>query len=470
MIPALNGYAAAMPSKFLIAPRALGAAVFALSAACLGSAQFATTPVVAIHAAHLFNGDDAALTGPVTVTIAAGRITAVTPGTVAVPGAQTIDLGAATLMPGLIDCHQHVDAPPHYGINPFQKELTISPAETMGGAVGYARRLLDEGFTTVRSVGTFNELDLALARDIDRGWIAGPHMIISLEPISATGGHSDPRNGIIPDWTNTTLAGSVADGPVAVMKEVREHRRRGATVIKIMPSGGVLSIGDDPQAQTMTNDEIKAAIDTAHSLGLKVAAHAHGRKAIDATVTLGVDSIEHGTYADSESFALMKQHGTFLVPTLLVVNQVTSIAEKHPEELSPSAVEKIHVVSPLVQNMLNGAYKAGVKIAFGTDTSDGMDAHEFVLLVKAGMAPADALLASTHNGAALLGVVGKAGCVKVGCNADMIAVKGDPVADISTMERVQWVMKGGVVYVRDGAPVGLPDVYETPTVHPIAEY
>lgn len=454
---------------------ALRAAALVLSATCVATAQDAAQsaikePIVAVHAAHLFDGDNAALTGPVTVTITAGRITAVAPGRVAVPGAQTIDLGAATLMPGLIDCHQHMDAPPHYGLNPFQTMMTISPAETMGGAVGYARRLLDEGFTTVRSVGTFNGLDLALARDIDRGWIPGPHMIVALEPISSTGGHSDPRDGIIPDWTNATLAGSVADGPVAVMKEVREHRRRGATVIKIMPSGGVLSIGDDPQAQTMTDEEIKAAIDTAHSLGLKVAAHAHGKKAIDATVKLGVDSIEHGTYADAESFALMKQHGTFLVPTLLVVDQVTSTAIKHPEELAPSAVEKIHVISPLVQGMLGGAYKAGVKIAFGTDTPEGMDAHEFVLLVKAGMAPADALLASTHNGAALLGVTGKAGCVKVGCNADMIAVKGDPVADISTMEHVQWVMKGGVVYVRDGVPVGLADVYETPTVHPIADY
>ncbi len=425
---------------------------------------------MAIHAAHLFDGDSAALTGPVTVTVTAGRITAVTLGSVAVPGAQTIDLGAATLMPGLIDCHKHMDSPPHLGMNPFQETLTISPGEMMGGAVTSARRLLDQGFTTVRNVGSDDELDLALARDIDRGWIAGPHMIVSLEPISVTGGHSDPRNGIVPDWTNSTQHGSVADGPVAVMKEVREHRRRGATVIKIMPSGGVLSIGDDPQAQTMTDEEIKAAIDTAHSLGLKVAAHAHGKKAIDATVRLGVDSIEHGTYADGESFELMKQHGTYLVPTLLVVDQVTKIAEEHPQELAPSAVEKIHVVSPLVQAMAGNAYRAGVKIAFGTDTSDGKNAHEFALLVKAGMTPGDALLASTHNGAALLGVAGKAGCVKVGCNADMIAVKGDPMADVTTMERVQWVMKGGVVYVRDGAPVGLPDVYETPTVHPIAEY
>ena len=415
-----------------------------------------------MQADHLFDGETAVLSGPVTVTLAGGRITAVMAGKVAVPNAETVDLGGATLLPGLIDVHKHMASPPHYGIDPFQYELTISPAEVMGGAVASARRLLDEGFTTVRNVGSENSLDLALQRDIDRGWIVGPRITVSLEPISATGGHSDPRNGLVGTWSDSTWGGSVADGPLAVTKEVREHRRRGAQVIKIMPSGGVLSIGDDPQAQTMTDEEIKAAIDTAHSLGLKVAAHAHGKQPIDATVRLGVDSIEHGTYADAESFALMKQHGTYLVPTLLVVSQVSDIAIKHPEELSPSSVEKIKVVAPLITRMLGGAYKAGVKIAFGTDTSDGLNAHEFVLLVQAGMNPGDALLAATHNAADLMGMTGKAGCVKVGCYADLVAVKDDPLQDISTMERVQWVMKGGVVYVRDGSPVGLPDVYQTP--------
>ena len=206
-----------------------------------------------------------------------------------------------------------------------------------------------------------------MKRAIDRGWIAGPRMVVSLEPISSTGGHSDPQDGIDSSWTNKDWGGSVADGPLEVTKEVREHRRRGAEVIKIMPSGGVLSNGDDPKAQTMTDEEIKAAIDTAHSLGLKVAAHAHSKGAIDNTVRLGVDSIEHGTYADQESFALMKEHGTYLVPTLLVADQILREVVAHPEMFSASSREKMKVVAPLMAGMLNGAYKAGVKIAFGTD-------------------------------------------------------------------------------------------------------
>jgi imidazolonepropionase-like amidohydrolase len=440
---------------------------------CLPSpAQTSANPQpkpIAVQAAHLFDSDSGALTGPVTVTIAAGRITAVVAGKTPVTNAEIIDLGDATLMPGLIDAHKHMDNPPHFVMNLYEQELTISDAEVAVGASATARKLLDEGFTTVRNVGSGASLDLAIKRAIDRGWIAGPRMIVSLEPISSTGGHSDPANGIDSSWTNKDWGGSVADGPLEVIKEVREHRRRGAQVIKIMPSGGVLSNGDDPKAQTMTNDEIKAAIDTAHSLGLKVAAHAHSKAAIDNTVRLGVDSIEHGTYADQESFALMKEHGTYLVPTLLVADQILREAEAHPEEFSASSRDKMKVVAPLMAAMLNGAYKAGVKIAFGTDTTMDVNAHEFVLMVKAGMAPKDALLAATRNAADLLSMNGKAGCVKVNCFADLVAVNGDPTADISTMEHVQWVMKGGVVYKRNGLPLGLNDQSDTPGLSPVTE-
>ena len=237
------------------------------------------------------------------------------------------------------------------------------------------------------------------------------------------------------------------------MKEVREHKRRGADLIKIMPSGGVLSIGDDPKAQLMTNEEIKAVIDTAHSLGMKVAAHAHGKGAIDNAIRLGVDSIEHGTYADAESFKLFIEHGTYLVPTLLVADQVNETARLHPERLNPSSAQKALEVTPLMKGMLAGAYKAGVKIAFGTDTSTGHNAHEFTLMVGAGMTPADAILAATHNAADLLGVSATAGSVQPGRYADLIAVRGDPLKDITLMEHVEWVMKGGAIYKRDGVSV-----------------
>jgi imidazolonepropionase-like amidohydrolase len=437
-------------------------AVLPLFALCVASvpAQAPAHPpapkVIIVHAAHMLDGVSSTMSGPVTVTITNGRITAVAQGTSSAPGAEVIELGDQTLMPGLIDVHKHMGSSPSLGMNPFQSRLTVSELETAIGSAAMARKILLEGFTTVRNVGSADGVDLALKRDIDRGWIPGPRIVVSLEPLSVTGGHSDPRNGIDPAWTSRNWGGSVADGPEEFAKAVREHRRRGAEVIKIMPSGGVLSIGDDPKVQTMTDAEIKSAIDTAHNLGLKVAAHAHGKAAIDSAVRNGVDSIEHGTYADAESFRLMKEHGTYLVPTLLVADQVHELALHHPEQLNPSAAQKALEVTPLIKGMLGAAYKAGVKIAFGTDTSRGANAHEFALLVSAGMTPADALFAATRNAADLLSMTGSAGCLRAGCFADMIAVNGNPLDDITTMEHVQWVMKGGTIYKRDGQPVAQP--------------
>jgi imidazolonepropionase-like amidohydrolase len=435
--------------------------VLATLAACCCLTSFAqTTPgparVTVIHAAHMFDGVSKAMQGPVTVTLSDGHIVKVEPGTTTVPGAEVIDLGASTLLPGLIDVHKHMGGPPHTGNSPFQDELTISQSEEAIGAALMARKLLEEGFTSVRSVGAAGGVDLALKRAIERGWAVGPRMLVSLEPLGPSGGHSDPGNGIDPDWSNSEWGASVIDGPLDAIKQVREHRRRGADLIKIMPSGGVLSIGDDPKAQLMTNDEIKAVIDTAHSLGMKVAAHAHGKAAIDNSIRLGVDSIEHGTYADAESFKLFIEHGTYLVPTLLVAEQVNQTARTHPERLNPSSAKKALEVTPLMKGMLAGAYKAGVKIAFGTDTSVGVNAHEFALMVGAGMSPADAIMAATHNAADLLGVSAAAGSIQPGRYADLIAVKGDPLADITVMEHVDWVMKGGTIYKKDGVSVAQP--------------
>jgi imidazolonepropionase-like amidohydrolase len=412
-------------------------------------------PVTVIHAAHMLDGVSKSTQGPVTVTISGGRIKSVESGTHDVPGAEVIDLGDATLLPGLIDVHKHM-GPPQTGMNVFQTRLTISRTEIAIGATAMARKLLEEGFTTVRNMGSPDGLDLYLKRSIDRGWAAGPRIFVSLEPLGPSGGHSDPRNGIDPAWTDADWGGSVIDGPIDAMKQVREHKRRGADLIKIMPSGGVLSIGDDPKVQTMTNEEIKAVIDTAHNLGMKVAAHAHGKEAIDNAIKLGIDSIEHGTYADSESFKLFIEHGTYLVPTLLVAEQVYQTALKHPERLNPSSAQKGIEVTPHMKSMFAGAYKAGVKIAFGTDTSRGVNAHEFTLMVDAGMSPADAIMTATHNAADLLGVSADAGSIQPGRYADLIAVKGDPLQDITRMEHVDWVMKDGTVYKRNGISVPQP--------------
>lgn len=428
---------------------------------CLASTLCTAQPakksdqVTVVHAAHMLDGVSKSMQGPVTVTIANGRIKSVQPGIQTVPGAEVVELGVATLLPGLIDTHKHMGAP-QTGLNPFQTRLTISSSEIAIGATAMARKLLEEGFTTVRNMGSANSVDLALKRDIDRSWVIGPRIFVSLEPLGPSGGHSDPRNGIEPVWVNQQWGGSVVDGPIDAMTQVREHKRRGADLIKIMPSGGVLSIGDDPKAQLMTNEEIKAVIDTAHSLGMKVAAHAHGKAAIDNAIKLGIDSIEHGTYADTESYKLFVEHGTYLVPTLLVAEQVNEIARTHPERLNPSSAQKALEVTPLMKGMFVGAYKAGVKIAFGTDTSTGVNAHEFTLMVGAGMSPADAIMTATHNAADLLGISADAGSIQPGRYADLIAVKGDPLEDITRMEHVDWVMKGGTVYKRDGVSVPQP--------------
>jgi imidazolonepropionase-like amidohydrolase len=432
-----------------------------LASLCLivGSALAQDAPkpsaITIIHAAHMFDGVSKTIQGPVSVFISNGKITEVRPGSATAGGAQVIDLGEVTLMPGLIDAHKHM-GPPIPPMNVFARRLTFSELEASMGATVTARKILEEGFTTVRNMGSTDGMDLALKRIIDRGWVVGPRMLASLEPIGPSGGHSDPRNGIDPAWESSTWHGSVADGPVETMKQVREHMRRGADVIKIMPSGGVLSIGDDPKAQLMTNDEIKAAIDTAHALGLKVAAHAHGKAAIDNAVRLGIDSIEHGTYADAESFKLFVQHGTYLVPTLLVADQVNQTSRLHPDRLNPSSAQKALLVTPLMKHMLSEAYKAGVKIAFGTDTETGANAHEFALLVEAGMTPVDALFTATRNAADLLGVSDTQGSIQSGRFADLIAVKGNPFSDITEMERVQFVMKGGVVFKIGGASVPQP--------------
>jgi imidazolonepropionase-like amidohydrolase len=427
---------------------------------CLAAAGQTGKPgkITVVHAGHMLDGANKGLQGPVTVVLAGGKIVDVKPGKVAVDGAEVIELGDAVLMPGLIDAHKHMGNAPQLGMNVFQGRLTVSAMENAIGSAATARKLLEEGFTTVRNMGSSDGTDLALKRAIEHGWVAGPRILVSLEPISASGGHSDPRNGIDPAWTNSTWGGSVVDGPVEAMKEVRVHRRDGADLIKIMPSGGVLSIGDDPKVQTMTNEEIKAAIDTAHNLGMKVAAHAHGKTAIDNAVRLGVDSIEHGTYADAESYRLMVEHGTFLVPTLLVAEQVNETARLHPERLNPSSAQKALEVTPLMKSMFIGAYKAGVKIAFGTDTSSGANAHEFALMVGAGMSPEDAIFTATRNAADLLGVSATTGSIQIGRNADLIAVKSNPLADITVMEHVDWVMKGGVVYKKDGKSVAQPVV------------
>jgi imidazolonepropionase-like amidohydrolase len=308
----------------------------------------------------------------------------------------------------------------------------------------------------MRNVGAEYGADVALERAINKGIVIGPRLWVSREPLGPTGGHSDPTNGLQPDVGNEEWRGSVIDSPEQAIFAVRQHRKLGADVIKIMPSGGVGSVGDDPNRQLMTNEEIKAIIETAHSLGLKVAAHAHGKPAIDNAVRLGIDSIEHGSYADAESYELMKKHGTYLVPTVLVAQRISEMARTHPERMAtPEMAAKILPIAPLMLKNLAAAYKAGVKIAFGTDTTGstlrfGDNAKELTVMVGAGMTPMDAIIAATGNAADLIGAADRVGSLRVGRFADIIAVTSDPLAEISALERVSFVMKAGDIIKMNG--------------------
>ncbi|WP_157219121.1 metal-dependent hydrolase family protein [Flavisphingomonas formosensis] len=428
-----------------------------IGAVSLMGASAAQAGDVVIHAGRLIDGVTKAERRQVTILIHDDRITGVQDGFVAGPaGAQLIELADKTVLPGLIDCHDHITMNWHKG-DPIRLAVTRTEDDDAIEATVSARNTLLAGFTAIRDVGGSTAVVVALKKAVNAGVIDGPRMWVSGVPLGPTGGHGDPANGLDPGLDHPGWTDSIIDSPEAARRTVRRLKREGADLVKIMPSGGVMSIGDDPSLQLMEDDEIKAVIETAHSLDMKVAAHAHGKQAIDHTIALGVDSIEHGSYADQGSYALFKAHGTYLVPTMLVGERVYERAKSHPEQLNPSTAEKALTVGPLLQKNLHDAYKAGVKIAFGTDTfglsAHGENAQEFAIMVRAGMTPMDAIWAATHNAADLIGASGDIGAVAPGRYADIIAVDGDPLADVTVLERVGFVMKGGRVVKAGGKPL-----------------
>jgi imidazolonepropionase-like amidohydrolase len=412
--------------------------VVALLGLCAGVLAQASGRVV-VHAGHLLDVKTGKLLPDQILIIEDGKIVSVSAAAEAkIPAnAVRIELPNATVLPGLIDAHTHLTMEPRFGYD----QLAISvPREALIGAKN-ARTTLLAGFTTVRNVGAGNFTDVALRDAINAGDVPGPRMLVSGPPLSITGGHCD--NNILPFEYHATADG-VADGVAAVQHKVRENIKYGADLIKVCATGGVLSLGDNPQASQYTLEEMKAIVADAHRLGRKVAAHAHGAQGILWATEAGVDSIEHGSYIDDAGIAAMKEHGTYLVPTLYLGDwMIDNAGLTHlPAPLMAKAVEVI----PAARKNIAHAFASGVKVAFGTDAAvypHGLNAHEFAVMVRLGLTPLQAIQAATLNAADLLGWSGKVGTLEPGAWADMIAVDGDPGKDVTTLERVKFVMKGG---------------------------
>ncbi len=355
-------------------------------------------------------------------------------------GARVINLPNLVVLPGLIDAHTHLTSDPyHFGY----EELGISTTREALYGAKYARITLEAGFTTVRNVGANGYSDIALRDAINAGDVPGPRMLASGPALGITGGHCD--SNMLPASFNYSAEG-VADGIAAVQKKVREVIKYGADVIKICATGGVLSKGDDPKASQYTLEEMKAIVADAHRLGRKVAAHAHGGDGIKLASEAGVDSIEHGTYIDDDGIATLKRNGTYMVPTIYLNMWLMENMDKiGMPDFYRKKEEEVAKVS--FDNMAR-AIRGGVKIAFGTDAAvypHGLNARQFAVYVKMGMTPLQAVQSATLNAADLFGWSDRIGSLESGKFADLIAVEGDPLQDITTLEHVRFVMKGGQV-------------------------
>ncbi len=406
---------------------------------------------IVLKAARVFTSTSERPLAPGMVVVEGDHIKQVGQNLTVPPGAQVIDLGDSTLLPGFIDAHVHLamEMSDDWYRDFYQTALRV-PAEQALYAAKYARVTLEAGFTTVRDVGSDDYISLGLRNAINAGIAVGPRMLIANHGIGSTGGHADappfPPERIKPSGT---IQG-VCNGPAQCREAVRFQIKFGADVIKCMPSGGVLSLSDPVDVPELTREEMDAIVSEAHAWHRKVAAHCHGDEAARIAIAAGVDSIEHGSFLKDDTLRLMKEKGVYLVPTLFAGYWVGEKADRFP----PAIAVKARAAAAQMQSMFQRAMKIGVKVAFGTDSAvepHGLDAREFDLMVKNGMTPAQALISATASGADLLGLADKIGTLEPGKLADLVAVPGDPLKDIRQTEKVSFVMQGGKVFKNQAA-------------------
>lgn len=400
---------------------------------------------LAVRAGRLIDGRGGAPVSNAVILIEGERITAAGSGLTIPAGYEVIDLGSATVLPGLIDCHTHVTGQPE---NYYDDNFRKSAIDLAVTAHLYARRTLEAGFTTIRDVGAREFVDVALRNAINAGKIPGPRMQVATLTVGATGGHGD-LNGFSPYLKFDNFSG-IADGVDEIRKLIRFEIKHGADVIKMLATAGVLSEEESVGAPQFSPEEMKAIVDEAAMWGRKVAAHAHGTEGIKRAVRAGVASIEHGSLIDDEGIQLMKERGTFLVAD--IYNDDYILAEYSRLGFPEKIIEKERKIGRLQRENFQRAARAGVRIAYGTDAGvypHGWNGRQFAKMVQFGLTPMQAIQAATTSAAELLGWSDRVGAVAPGLFADIIAVSGDPLKDITELERVKFVMKGGVVYKSD---------------------